>query len=452
MPKQKAHPSHRNHRRPGSIMIMVVALLVLMALIGTAYIATARYDRGSAAQNADNVQIALLVQSVLNLCKTSVAQDLFDGNGNYRPIPRDPTSELDPNSTSILTRPIPNNVLPDTFFYYNTTSTLYDPKTNQRLNYWLADRTPDFGSTPANNTAHYYWGRVSYPLTTESDAAGSVRGYFEDPTYYPDPSKAINPATNPLLLRFRFDTELEPTSKLVNGVPMPAFFINTGISGMANPYPALAADADGDGIADSFLVRMPIGQINGLTYYYAVRIVDNTAAINLNTAWADRAVNATGNLISDGQRIFPTSINLINLIAGSNPNAEFDKIRSFRTQAPSPYNPNSGVQVQLASPRTDGDSPLNQSVIRGDFQFSNEHDALWMQLGRRPENPGYIPNSSIPVWQHYRAFPLSDMLALSAHFVLNYRYDLVAAEDVFASSQTLGGPWLDATRAVRTKP
>src|SRR5439155_23076231 len=77
--------SHRT-RKSGSIMIMVVALLVLMALIGTAYIATARYDRGSAAQNSDNVQIDLLVQSVLTMCKTSVAGDLFDGYGKYRSL------------------------------------------------------------------------------------------------------------------------------------------------------------------------------------------------------------------------------------------------------------------------------------------------------------------------------------------------------------------------------
>ena len=29
----------------------------------------------------------------------------------------------------------------------------------------------------------------------------------------------------------------------------------------------LAADADGDGIADSGLFRLPVGQSNGLTYY-----------------------------------------------------------------------------------------------------------------------------------------------------------------------------------------
>src|SRR5213075_187334 len=111
---------------------------------------------------------------------------------------------------------------------------------------------------------------------------------------------------------------------------MPSFLINTSASanGLFAPntnnaslgasYNALAADADGDGIADSFLVRMPIGNINGITYYHAVRIVDNAAAINLNTAWADRPLDpATNNPISFGAQFFPTSINLVDLIPGN---------------------------------------------------------------------------------------------------------------------------------------
>src|SRR5436190_15977216 len=92
----KRSPSSRRNprRKSGSIMIMVVALLVLMALMGTAYIATARYDRGGAQQNQNNVQIDLLVQSVANMCKTTVAGDLWDGNDIYRPVPREPYSPI----------------------------------------------------------------------------------------------------------------------------------------------------------------------------------------------------------------------------------------------------------------------------------------------------------------------------------------------------------------------
>src|SRR4051812_41961827 len=193
---QKCSPSSRRHprrnRKSGSIMIMVVALLVLMALIGTAYIATARIDRGSAVQNADNVQIDPLVQSVLNMCKTSVWGDAFDGNNNYRgncfdgvntyrKNPRDPFDTTNPDNV------IPVGYLRDTFFYYNIPSTLDDQNlfgnTAERIDYWLADRTPSFGKTQANPTDHYFWNRISLPLTTETGPNGPVRSFFEDPTY-----------------------------------------------------------------------------------------------------------------------------------------------------------------------------------------------------------------------------------------------------------------------------
>ena len=103
MRKNQARQSRRNHRKTGSIMIMVVALLVLMALLGTAYIATARHDRGSAVQNSNNVQIDMFLESVENFCKTAVAGDLFDGNGNYRPIPRDPYSPISTQDVNALT-------------------------------------------------------------------------------------------------------------------------------------------------------------------------------------------------------------------------------------------------------------------------------------------------------------------------------------------------------------
>ena len=73
----------------------------------------------------------------------------------------------------------------------------------------------------------------------------------------------------------------------------------------------LAGDADGDGIADSGLFLLPVGQINGVTYYASVRIVDNAAAINVNTAWSHHVdYDFSGNpILSAGffRREAPTS-------------------------------------------------------------------------------------------------------------------------------------------------
>src|SRR5205085_11988756 len=96
------------------------------------------------------------------------------------------------------------------------------------------------------------------------------------------------------------------------------------------------ADADGDGIADSFLSRLPIGTINGITYYYAVRIIDNAAAVNLNTAWGDQITMATGT--ASGDRLFPTSINLNYMFSNQEVNSLYAYRRNTNTgAAPPPF-------------------------------------------------------------------------------------------------------------------
>ena len=59
--------AHRRFRRArsGSVLILVIALLVLMALIGTAFITTTRTDRQASTQNEYNTQVELLVQAHL---------------------------------------------------------------------------------------------------------------------------------------------------------------------------------------------------------------------------------------------------------------------------------------------------------------------------------------------------------------------------------------------------
>jgi hypothetical protein len=443
-------------------MIMVVALLVLMALMGTAYIATARYDRGSADQNQSNVQVDLLLESVLNMAKTAVAGDLYGHDNSPTPQyvfrPAEPMGGWNhpPGATT--------GKLEDTFYYFNLTSTGVTPTPTPtgssvppgiRYDPWLADRTPT--ATDYTNIATpgpYVWQRISQALISETELVGTVatpvRGYFEDPTYYPDTNRPIHPTNNPAILRFNNDTDLTITSKLFSGRVLPAFAIPTSIPTLPT-YNALAADTDGDGVGDALFFRLPVGIINGVTYYAAVRIVDNTAAVNINTAWADIApLDTTGTVTSDGRRILPNSINLSDFIPGTTAQqlAEFDKIREYRIQAPGPsYAHNSGVTVNLDFPRSDKD-PDN---ARTDFLFFNEHDAQWMQLQRRFENPGFIPVPGTPTpFPRYRAFPISDMLPLASRFVVAPNYPSGLSEAVLFT--TLQNPLLDASGQFRLKP
>src|SRR4051794_29653340 len=76
---------HLVRARPGSVLILVVALLVLLALMGTAYISTSRIERATAHQHAADTQVDLLLEGMINTVKGAAATDLVDeSSSNYR--------------------------------------------------------------------------------------------------------------------------------------------------------------------------------------------------------------------------------------------------------------------------------------------------------------------------------------------------------------------------------
>ncbi len=64
--------------RPGSVLILCVALLVLLALIGTAMISTTRIDRYSAVQNTTNTQVDLLMEGMKQVATSAILGDLWN--------------------------------------------------------------------------------------------------------------------------------------------------------------------------------------------------------------------------------------------------------------------------------------------------------------------------------------------------------------------------------------
>src|SRR5688500_12360000 len=75
--------ARRRRSRYGSVLILVVALLVLMALIGTAWISTARVDRAAAVQHGSNTQIELLMDGVVNMAVARLVADTSEA-GKFR--------------------------------------------------------------------------------------------------------------------------------------------------------------------------------------------------------------------------------------------------------------------------------------------------------------------------------------------------------------------------------
>src|SRR3954468_24368933 len=74
--------AQRRYRRarPGSVLIMVVSLLVLLALIGTAAMSTSRLDRTSSLQNVKDVQVELLAEGVKQMVLGVLTKDAKAGN------------------------------------------------------------------------------------------------------------------------------------------------------------------------------------------------------------------------------------------------------------------------------------------------------------------------------------------------------------------------------------
>src|SRR4051794_35605666 len=209
--------------RPGSVLILVVAVLVLLALIATAWMTTVRIDRQAVARNEDTTEFDLLVEGAVNAEAAAIVRQLYAG-GRFRP-------DGSPSAVGLDYPPGPSN--PDL-----PVRVPGDPN--------LADRLPAPGP---------YWPRIS---------ASPFQTPFESP-------RAGDPPYGDRL-------GVAPTF-----VTLPA-----GPGGATRNFPALrlpggrvvlAADADGDGIADAGLIRMPIGQANGVTFYCAFRVLDNGSAL-----------------------------------------------------------------------------------------------------------------------------------------------------------------------------
>lgn len=110
------------------------------------------------------------------------------------------------------------------------------------------------------------------------------------------------------------------------------------------------ADADGDGVADSKWFELEnVSSSTGKPIYAAVRVIDNGAMLNVNTAYKFDE-NETDSLLIDGFRI--AQINLMNLAKGSTDDPEdIHKIRcDNKSPAPGLVEFNDEFAIRMESP------------------------------------------------------------------------------------------------------
>ncbi|MDB5357226.1 MAG: Helix-hairpin-helix motif containing protein [Phycisphaerales bacterium] len=424
--------------RPGSVLVLVVALLVLMALIGTAYITTARTDRFSAQQNALNTQIDLLLQGVINMAEASMTTSAHQQAGQQH--------WDDTRSDPWLSARIPTK-LEDAFGAYVPGNTYakgdivmvpYDfsipPNNNSNTVYictadgnataptagmgWtsLGTYASVLANLATNKLPNVAWPGVSSPLAPNA--------MYEDPRFPLTPFPGHN-SSQPGIIAV-------PTSLTFGGKSYPAFQFYDPASAVFTK-PVIAASASGDGIADAFLWRLPIGEINGVTYYAATRIVDNNAAINLNTAMSstvdfDYQGKALTSLASCNLSfgIFPSNIGLAEMlrtltptlsmspasVTDQNMGQELINLNSYRCNFQYSNQPRPTGIINGSTAPID-DYGMN-GTQRSDFKFNTLEEALYMGLGRRLANPGYITQGV-----RYQTFSWPDAMGLA------YKFDLV---------------------------
>jgi DNA uptake protein ComE-like DNA-binding protein len=440
--------------RPGSVLILVIALLVLLALIGTAFLSTTQTERYSAQQHSVNTEADLLLQGLIDATNSAISAPLFVSNGSgtqYRP----PGQEM-PTYKGAAAQAIPTNN------YNNYDSTGSD--------LFLASRWPDntVNTGTGNGSGLPFWDSISYSLFPDASGSYAFDSPFGNsiPFYlaanksqvqaYPT-SVMINSQLYPAMLYY-IPASNYPAGTLASGTTYPAHYgvvlqeatgpvpypnipngdglYLTPNGPTVGPAPAilmsgsyntslqqdvcLAASASGDGIADSGLTKMPVGQINNITYYYALRCIDNNSAINASCAWTV-ANDPTNGAPLANYGFFPGNVGLLELLSPQSPNLggptaaqEMAALNTYRFGGA--FQPATGTTSSVPptfslTPLADiGQLPPNPPL---NFTWYSFNDALYNQLTRRPGNPGTLLGGTSCNW-----LGNNQSAALAYHFTL----------------------------------
>jgi hypothetical protein len=423
-------PSHRLARRlrnarPGSVLILVVALLVLMSLIGTAWLTTARTDRYSARQNTFNTQVDLLLQAVVALAESSVRNDVYSPDGNFRLQTGTGRSDYEPYDASSRDTWLAARVP------YRPTDLPPLPATPSPIRWLSISASPVSGSNTSDFEAPY----ATSDVVANVALPAKYQDYkSHDPILYPVPPFPVVPIS---LIPSFIDVPVAGGGT----TRFPAFGRSIDVDNDIEER-FLAADADGDGIADSGLFRMPVGNLDGLTYYGAMRIVDNNSAVNLSTAMTPHTMiigagsGAPAKTPDDigrayARQFFPTNISLDAILrpfGGQSIADQINGLNAFR------LNRDPADDQSLTTPTIDAfaynDADAFPKPARGDmiffdpralaargpeFELGSLQQKVWKMLGRRLANPGY---GGPDLEDRFQAPSVDETVSLARQFVI----------------------------------
>ncbi len=443
--------------RPGSVLILVVALLVLLALIGTAYLSSTQGERYTSAQNQINTEADLLLQGVVDTLNGTIANGLsgnVDGTPQYRP----PQPEMPiPVVPTPATPKIPDRTGYANFDYVGV-DPLLKPADPDPADLFLGSRIPQYSAS----TGTIIWPAISWPLfkdnnlnsTFDSPSEASTTTYLalNKPKIVSIPTvKTINGQDYPGLLYY-IPSPAGTTTIYLNAsagpvvVPAPGAYLTPSgiISAPGTPVPAVvlanpsahqdlinyAASVSGDGIADAGFVKLPLGQVDGITYFAATRVVDGNSAINASSAWSKLddtlftpAPVSFPNNPTTNFGLFRTNVGLQELLhpplstatsaTAVTEMAALNNYRFFQTITP-PTALTPTLQPFLSTPAPDATFAASAPI---NFSWYSYGDALEHQMTARAQSPGY--NTTGPA-----TFNQFQWLGFAQTAALAYKYSL----------------------------
>jgi hypothetical protein len=358
--------------RPGSVLIMVVALLVLLALMGTAYISSARLERFASVAGTNKRSQDETAESYANGLLAEVKDSLIADSPNLVTCP------TDTNSSTLLLAPRLPMLLPDLVKAGASTA---------------PPAVPVWASVSRKQGVNFespWVKQVGLPSTYTSTGSGSYLALTNVVVQYPTNNAAIDPALSGQTRTFPGFVQyvVDPSN--------PGQYL-TLPNGQIAAGPYLAASATGNGIADTALIRLTTSPIQGVDFYGGVRVITHGDAFNLNTAWSPTLdLDLNNNCFN----FFPSDLDLAGAMNTALPgNAEINRINTRRL-----------TSQNLA--RMD-DTGVNHTNV----DWLNAADEFWMQLGRRIDYPQYRTGFGDPLAtpKFTRPFSDSDTAALAWH-------------------------------------
>ncbi len=325
------------HRRAGMILLLVIALLVLLALLGTVFILMASTDRKSAYASNSSASLNMAQQGVLNTVRGLMLSQTLDTGGQTLAIgtisggtfvPATPqiarfwdypevgagytgatytpaTANEFYQSVTAGAQPGPIQYAPSepwlvnnppwepTSYYAPGEEVLYVPE-NAAFNAagfgrYVYTGTPNAApSLPTSGTwmgasspAHGFAG-YSASTVPPMPLVSAISPYLYDPTTglydltWSLPGGAAASATNVVV----------PNAAVVESRWAYNTAYNPGVPGSIPVSP--------DGTLDAMWNMLPYSDPNGTRYRFAVRIMDTSSLLNLNTGWIANAYTSAG--------------------------------------------------------------------------------------------------------------------------------------------------------------